>query len=246
MNSLRYYAGSCTDIGLIREVNQDAIYMRVIGRENESIIIGAIFDGIGGMQHSEKASTVVKERLDEWGRILSEWIVPADADKELIFSQVCDVVDVANEEILELWKSDGIRAGTTATIVICTQAEYLIYHIGDSKCSIIDSKGYRKLTVDDTVVGYKNGRQKVFLANYLGKSDTLRFSRYEGKLEKNSMLLFGSDGFFNTFSDDDAMLMRSKIKVSPESIAVVCREFVSQAMERGETDNISVGAIYAI
>ena len=64
--TFKFIGGCISDRGAVREINQDSILFKVIKGRKRSAAIGAIFDGVGGLDRGELASSLLKAELSAW------------------------------------------------------------------------------------------------------------------------------------------------------------------------------------
>ncbi|GAA4714641.1 PP2C family protein-serine/threonine phosphatase [Phytohabitans rumicis] len=130
--TLSLIAAVRSDVGLVRENNEDAAYA---GRR-----LFAIADGIGGLPAGELASDLVIKALmtlDETGGDLREAVRGAN-------QRIREVVDEHPER-------EGM--GTTLTALVDTGDDRLtLLHIGDSRAYLLREGVLTQLTRDDTYV----------------------------------------------------------------------------------------------
>jgi PPM family protein phosphatase len=135
-------AAVATDLGLVRENNEDAAYA---GRR-----LVAVADGIGGLPAGELASEAVMRslvRLDE---------DPADLEP---VPALRAALEAANAEIGDAGRADPVRdgMGTTVTALLLSGAgesggQLTLLHVGDSRAYLLRGAELRRLTRDDTFV----------------------------------------------------------------------------------------------
>lgn len=232
--------GCATSIGAVREVNQDAIMLRTIQQKGETLAVGIICDGIGGLEHGELASQTVIRAAEEWFDSISEWIDVVHAEAQIIFSHLKDAAEEWNTLVRELIESECIRTGTTMSAIMLLRNQYFIVHVGDSRIYRYRQE-LEQLTLDESIARACEGRMKLYLDNFLGKQDELSFMTYEGELEKGDLFLYGSDGFYHKLTQEDVEQL--DIRPRKTDMNVLCEDMIQTMIHRGERDNISVGII---
>lgn len=240
---LNISGGCATDIGAVRKVNQDAVFFQCLCQQGECFAVGAVCDGIGGMQAGEEASALVIEGIGQWYSQVCCWIDIPNADQDVLFSHMKDAAEQWNRDVLDFCLKRGIRSGTTMSVLMILRNRFYILHAGDSR--IYRYHYYlEQLTADDTVVRVHNGKERVYLSNYLGKSEQLHFTSVCGGLKKGDLFLYCSDGFYHRLQETDVRgYLNDYRKRLP--LEQICRKAVLQMKERGETDNISAGILIA-
>jgi protein phosphatase len=131
------HAATATDLGLIRENNED------VGYAGRHLI--AVADGIGGMPAGELASAIAIDALAEL-----EEAPPADPVAALVAA-----VRAGNDAIRVAGEADPTREGmgTTVTALLLSGGQQLgLVHVGDSRAYRLRDRSLTQLTRDDTFV----------------------------------------------------------------------------------------------
>ncbi len=133
--ALRYAARS--DVGLIREGNEDA------GYAGPSLL--AIADGMGGHAAGEVASSIAVATIAQ----LDE--EPAGAD---LLDALAGSIDEANLRLRQMVEGDEALEGmgTTLTALLFAGARVGIAHIGDSRAFLLRDGEFSQITHDHTFV----------------------------------------------------------------------------------------------
>ena len=56
---IHYMAAAQTDIGLVKQVNQDSLIVKVVDTELGKVTLAVLCDGMGGLTKGELASAIV-------------------------------------------------------------------------------------------------------------------------------------------------------------------------------------------
>lgn len=140
MTKLVWHAGAVTDVGKIRDINEDSYFA------SRSII--AVADGVGGAAAGEIASSLA---IDEVKKLRE---VSASDDAEAVAEQVAAAVDSAREHIQanveENPESEGM--GTTLTALVIKDDQIHLAHIGDSRAYQLRGDDFVQITTDDSYV----------------------------------------------------------------------------------------------
>lgn len=134
--------GFLSDIGNIREINEDSI-----GKyENDEFAVYIVADGMGGHNAGDVASKIAVEScieyikrnryLDDMERLLKESIKYANNN---IY------IKAENSEML-------YGMGTTITACIIQNEKVVIANVGDSSCYIVKEENIKKITKDHSLV----------------------------------------------------------------------------------------------
>ena len=236
--SVKIKGGSASNIGSVRDVNQDAVCCRFFHQGKETAALFAVCDGVGGLEHGEMASAFLVRCMEEWFEELMSWLVISRTEPEVLFSHLKDAVECWNEELCQFCVKQNIKTGSTLSLLFLVRHRYYIIHVGDSRVYRYRKEALEQLTVDDSVARLKTGRMKNYLDNYMGMREQLWFQALEGTAEKGDIFVACSDGFYHHLTETDLSAVRRKHwKRNPDKF---CDEMVRIMMDRGERDNISV------
>ena len=239
---MRYVAGCKSNIGRVRENNQDAVVLRTFERRGDNFIVLAVCDGIGGLEHGEMASSLAVARIEAWFDEVTEWLDITGADGELLFSHMKDLVEECNTLVRECRIARGIEMGTTLSLLMIVRNTYYIIQVGDSRVYRYNDGTLEQLTVDASVTRIKNGRMKAYLDNYLGKQDELWFTSTVGNVKERDLFIVCSDGFYPQLVPEDLRKYERKLRKAKKADEA-CEEMIECMMNRGERDNITVGIV---
>lgn len=208
---------SITDIGLIRNNNEDCVITLTHPCNNEIKFL-AVADGLGGNDKGELASNYVINELKKWFN--RENINTFSST--LLCSQKLYQVIIDINNCLYLNEHHKSKCGTTLTCAIVTEKDTIIANIGDSRAYIIFKDEFKQLTKDDSLVWnyYEQGKLT---------KDEIRFHHYNNlitkcigheyntspsiiKLKNNSYdgLLLFTDGVTDCLSDEKIKFIVNK------------------------------------
>ena len=238
---MRMYGGHTSHRGNTRKNNQDAVFLQCVEQKGEYFALGAVCDGIGGMEQGELASALIIGEIREWFQEVTAWLDISTVNPAVLFAHLKDGAENWNEKLREFCQREDIRTGTTMSLLLIIREHYYIIHVGDSRIYRYHD-GLEQLTMDACVATMKNGRVKNYLDNYMGKSGELWFQALEGTVTGGDMFLFCSDGFYHRMTEEDldAVYRENRKKVD---LTESCERMVDTMMTRGERDNISLGII---
>ena len=224
-----------TDIGPVRELNEDSYYAPAEG-EN----FCCVADGMGGHQAGEVASALAVELFAARMREIN--FKPHDRLRR--------AVNAANLAIYDKARENPAMAGmgTTITALLIENGEAHIAHVGDSRCYLLRNKALMQVTSDHTLVEElllkgaitlqeaKNHPNRNVITRALGtelsvKTDILRIRTQPGDL-----FLLCSDGLSGYVELRDMQeILNSRMKRENKVSALV-----EQAIDGGGHDNITV------
>lgn len=231
-----------TDIGRVRDMNQDYYY---ISNETDEIKIFILADGMGGYKGGEIASQLATISAKSY---IESNFNKIEHTKEEILKLVKSAAEYANMVVYE--KSKEIKElegmGTTLEIVIIYQNRAYIGHVGDSRVYRIRDQFMRKLTNDHSYVQklVKDGKitkeeaeqhpKKNMLMKALGCTAFLEPDVMVKGFQKNDILLMCSDGLTNMVSNEEIY------NIVKKDAYVAAKDLVDLANENGGIDNITV------
>jgi protein phosphatase len=218
-----------TDIGLIRERNEDSYLV-------EDPLF-AVADGMGGHRGGDVASRLALETLGS---------VFASGDAVALAEQVQE----ANRAVFARSRRDRAVAGmgTTLTAALIDGDRARLAHIGDSRAYLLRDRELRMLTEDHTLVQqmlrqgeiseHEAGRhpQRSVVTRALGMDASVPVDEIVVDLRPGDRLLLCSDGLTSMVSDDD---VRSVLEAEPDTERAAAA-LVRAANEAGGADNTTV------
>ncbi|MBO5349104.1 MAG: Stp1/IreP family PP2C-type Ser/Thr phosphatase [Clostridia bacterium] len=234
-------AFASTDIGRIREMNQDSYY---ISNENDEIKLYIVADGMGGYKGGEIASKLAIEASKNY---ICNNFAEIKKEKEQILELIKNAVEYANMVVYEKSKENEELTGMGTTIDVCLIYSNRAYigHVGDSRVYRLRKEFFRKLTVDHSYVEQlvKEGNitkeeaynhpKKNMLTKALGCTAFVEPDVMVKGFQKDDILLMCSDGLTN-------MLKDSKIyEIIKENPKEASKKLVEKANELGGYDNIT-------
>lgn len=239
---MRLSGGTATCVGNVREINQDAIVFRSFGCGEHFFVILAVCDGIGGLEHGEIASAMLREGIVQWFDGIVQWLDVKTAEEDILYAHLKDAAEEWNRTVYEYQRQNGVRMGTTMSFLMIVRDRYFILQVGDSRVYCYRNDELLQLTEDDSVSKMKNGKMKLYLNNYMGKADELWFSSVSGVVEARDFFLVCSDGLYHKMDAADIGEACREV-CQGQTIEAVCEQLIYKMLERGESDNISAGII---
>lgn len=236
-----------TDIGRVREQNQDAAYIDPAGR----FVIVA--DGMGGNKAGEIASAMavdVVRTMLEASRV--ELAAYAAAPKAALRPRIRCVLErafrLANEAVYERSRQeeDKHEMGTTLEVVLLLGGEAFVAHVGDCRTYLI-RYGTAILTTSDHSVAEvmrragsisdeeaRTSPMRSVLANAIGVTQVVTVDHAHVDLRDGDRILVCSDGLYDYFSTED-LADHVAVGTIDEALA----SLIVQAGMRGGHDNIT-------
>ena len=240
---IKAYAKS--DIGKVREINQDSYY---ISDSIDEVQLYMLADGMGGYNGGEIASKLAIQTAKSY---IENNFQQIDKDKDSIIQLLASSMEYANMLVFEKSKEDKELEGMGTTLEICLiyNNKAFIGHIGDSRIYRIRKEFIRKLTQDHSYVQklVKDGKitqeeavhhpQKNMLMKALGCNAFVEPDVMVKGFLKDDIIVMNSDGLTNLVTQEEIFkLVKKDIEQAP-------KELIKLANDRGGYDNITVVTI---
>lgn len=237
---------SKTDIGLVREENQDSYNFGVV---SQNCVWAVVCDGMGGANGGKVASSEAVNKISNTIDTMFYEEMTSDEISEILV----EAVNAANDYVYKLSCEDVelTGMGTTCEAVLVRRDKIHIIHVGDSRVYTIRGGKIKQLTEDHSVVQEmvrrgeitpeqaQNHPNKNFITRALGVSSTIRLDYVEADFQYGDVLLICSDGLSNCVSNNDL------VKIVHEHRGEdMLKVLVDKAKDGGGTDNITVTVIY--
>ena len=230
---------SKTDIGMVREVNQDYVFVTEapIGNLPNLLVVA---DGMGGHRAGEYASRLAVEVLKQ------ELAASTEESPEAMMK---NAITRANERVLEAARQDAKLSGMGTTLVAATVIERTLYfaNVGDSRLYLL-SDDIKQLSKDHSLVQEmvrlgginqeeaKSHPDKNIITRAIGAKDDVDIDFYEYRLKKGDIILMCTDGLSNMVEDEEMLHI---VKCSRDVVEAV-EQLIERAKEHGGSDNIGV------
>lgn len=222
--------GSRTDIGCIRDHNEDSLVV--------TPPLFAVADGMGGHAAGEVASEVAVNVLSE--------LAPPHPDAEALGA----AVEEANRAVLQAAHEGRGREGmgTTMTAAMLEGERLVIAQVGDSRAYLLHQGKLQQLTRDHSLMAdmieagqltpeeARSHPNRSVITRALGSNPDMHPDLYEINVETGDRLLLCSDGLSTMLHDEDieAVLARTW---DPQRCAA---QLVNEAIAAGGYDNVTV------
>ena len=247
-----------TDVGLIREHNEDNLLMADLGgslRESEleaptKLTLterGALFlvcDGMGGAAAGEVASQMAVDAV-------FDTMVTAESRPHQGFARgLRRAVEIANDRIFQQSRDNQSERGmgTTCTAAALMDDTLVIAQIGDSRCYVFRNGKLGQVTKDQslawqlieagamTLEDAKAFEHANIILQALGVQDRVDVVMSQVKLKRGDVVVLCSDGLHGPVTDDemrDILAAEKDLKKAGEGL-------LQKALERDGPDNITV------
>ncbi|MEO8392058.1 MAG: protein phosphatase 2C domain-containing protein [Chloroflexota bacterium] len=244
MNSTRVSAYGHSDVGKVRDTNQDSIRSQELDNMIlEHGFLYGIADGMGGYEHGGIASTLALETFFTTfysGR-------PAKPTQNMKHG-----MDQANLAVCQTAQRLGARMGTTLSAINVVGQQLYVAHIGDSRVYLVRGRKATCLTNDHTAVGelvrmkllspdkVRTHERRSMLEKCLGMQLFIQPDITSHTLYEDDYLVLCTDGLW-AFAEDEEIAQITRDVRQPELIS---HRLVDLAMERGSDDNVSTQIIH--
>ncbi|MDD7312321.1 MAG: Stp1/IreP family PP2C-type Ser/Thr phosphatase [Clostridia bacterium] len=237
-------AWGLTDIGNVREVNQDTFRMEYDAGAGRGLFL--VCDGMGGAKAGEVASGLAADAfVNSMSNSWKEGRRP-DTLKDLLleaYSQVNEVVYDASRA-----NEDYAGMGTTMVAAVCGEGQALIGNVGDSRAYLLDDSGMRQITEDHSLVtelmkrgdltSYQASRHpsRNVITRAMGADATVKCDTFLETLKPGQFLLLCSDGLIREVTEPEIYYEIYQAE-HPET---ACARLLDMAKSRGGRDNITM------
>jgi serine/threonine protein phosphatase PrpC len=257
MKVLTLDSSALTDLGLVRENNEDSCFVHetnlLLGSRTVSLGIYIVADGMGGHQAGEVASKMAVQ-------IISAAILDRCKTANYLKSPsllIKEAFNKANAEIYNRACANPLLSamGTTVTLGLRLDDKLYMGHVGDSRCYLIRGKKIKQLTEDHSVVAHllkagmitpeeaKTHPDREKILRCLGPSARIAIDIHNNVNKKNKLflqandtLVFCTDGLTEHVCDNEILEYVEKKDYANS----ICRDLIRLANSRGGVDNISL------
>lgn len=245
MRSIKTEHISVTDIGLVREANEDSCG----SIEGVNGQVFTVCDGMGGHVGGAVASSLAVKSL-------LEFVTTATVDNPSV--TINNAIISANQKLLAMIQErpDLKGMGTTTTLLTVQPNGIYFGHVGDSRIYIFSNGKLHRLTKDHSFVQtlLDSGAitpeeaavhpRKNELTTAMGASDTIQPTvvRHAVKPKPGDIFLLCTDGLCGLV--DDTLI--EKIVSANQSLDRTAQELIQAAKNAGGFDNITVQLIKVV
>lgn len=230
---------SMTDVGMVREVNEDTVFVSTtpIGNLPNLLVVA---DGMGGHKAGDYASQCAVDIVK--GRIAGT----TEQNPEVMIKEA---IAEANRTLLEKAKSDAGLRGMGTTLVVATVIDKTLYfaNVGDSRLYLLN-RDIKQLSRDHSLVQEmvrlggineeeaKNHPDKNIITRAVGAREKLEIDFYEYRLKRGDTILMCTDGLSNMVEDEEIF----RIVKSSRDVVEAVEKLIERAKVNGGKDNIGV------
>lgn len=248
---MNFIIGYHTDVGIRKNVNQDAVLIKTAKSPYGRIGLFVICDGMGGLSLGEVASSTAIRYISSW---FDEKLPEIDfdiADSEYIYNELSYLVSSINKKILNFGRKEKKMLGTTLTLYLSVNDKYYIMQVGDSRAYKVNGN-VEQLTKDQTYVQREvdrgnltkeeaeNHPKRNVLLQCIGAREEVDPVMSTGTLEEGEVYLICSDGFYKKLHEEELEKDLNPLNLNnEEEITSKAEEIIERVKNRDERDNIS-------
>ena len=248
-----------TDVGQVREHNEDAVLVKEVGRGsiagNDFRGLYIVSDGMGGAEAGEVASQIAIQTVAR--QVEAAW-ADAEAEEGVDIAawegRLREAVETANSRIVQYGKDHPESAGLGATIVaVLMQAGQLVLAwVGDSRVYLLENGVLQQLSHDHSLVARLveigqlteeealTHEHRNVLIRSLGSKENVKVDTLSRPLKRGVRLLLCSDGLTSHVLDPAIADIMSRHR-TPHEAAL---ELTVAANTAGGSDNTSVVVVF--
>lgn len=245
-----------TDVGSVKEINQDSLSVKVVNSPGGKIVFALVCDGMGGLEQGELASKEVVVAFNNWfATQFAQMVAENSFTQESVDGQWQDLIEAVNTRLSEYADNQGMMMGTTLSALLIYKGEYFICHVGDSRIYQIN-QSVNQITQDHTLVAKEiemgvlteaealvDPRRSILL-QCVGASGVVEPQYEKGTITGETTFLLASDGFIHMISEEEIyQYFRPEALTDKDKITNICEKTTCLVKERGERDNITVIAV---
>ncbi len=227
-----------TDIGCVREINQDSFKLLELG----GAALAIVCDGMGGAKAGNIASEMAVNRIACY---VEKSYFPY-MDEFAVEKMLRSAVESANIEVFKKAEEniDYSGMGTTAVAALIREGTAYIIHVGDSRAYLIDG-GISQITEDHSVIQSllssgqitaeeaRNHPKKNIITRAVGTRETVE-SDFASVNIKGAQLLLCTDGLSGMLSEAEMLeIIRNN---EPEEAV---QALIDAANEKNSHDNVT-------
>ena len=235
-------AWGLTDVGNVREQNQDSFRIVTLG---EHSLLALVCDGMGGAKSGNVASRLASEVFsEEIKRSFSAEMTPDEAERML--RTAASLANITVYEHSQL-SDEYTGMGTTLVAALIYAKATLVLNIGDSRAYRINPDGVSCITVDHSVVEMmvrrgeltpeqaKTHPSKNLITRAVGTGKQVFADVFRVETKRGDCLLLCSDGLSNQMADEEILFE----VIHGARKDDCCQRLLEIAKNRGAPDNVT-------
>lgn len=232
-----------TDTGKLRDRNEDLYYF------DTQLQLFAIADGMSGHERGDIASRIALEVIQEWAETQAS--PQSDLGPMKRLGVLTELAEEANQRIYTSTERQGKGRGMGTTLIAgFITFSYLAYvHVGDSRLYVLRDETLTQITTDDSIVQKmvekgeitpEEGRvheKRNLITQAIGLRPEVTVNADAYPLVPGDIVLACTDGLHDLIINDAEI---ADIILSAADIEEASENLISQALDYGGTDNVTV------
>lgn len=249
--SIDLRVGRLTDVGMVRQLNEDSLCTMELVWNNQSknIPVGVyvVADGMGGHEGGEIASGLTIKAITQLAA--EKLLVPTTRGEAPDYDAwLVEAVEAANTAVYNRSQQSRNDMGTTVVIALVIGDEVHIAHVGDSRAYHVSEQIIEQITTDHSLVERliatgqitkeeaQHHPQSNVIYRTIGDKPKIEVDISYAHIGAGESLLLCSDGLSGMVSNERIQQIVTQA-VSPQ---VACTDLIAAANVAGGDDNISV------
>lgn len=238
MLNLRPESHACTDVGVVRELNED----RYLSDDEQRLWVVA--DGMGGMARGDWAAAQVVETMGE---------LAISGTLEEALNQVGGAIEEASELIARKSHETGQQMGSTVVSLLMRDNSFTVLWVGDSRAYLWREGKLHRLTRDHSQVQEmvdggllseeeaKTHKLRNVLTRAVGISDNFRIELVQDRVQPDDVFLLCSDGLYGVVEEDEIAQCLDEMDLDDAGDVLI-----EKCLERGAPDNVTLVLVAAV
>ena len=231
-----------TDIGRVREINEDAFSVRRIDHDSYCMIIA---DGMGGHKAGETAS---RRACSIIGDRICASLADCEWNSDSVFEVMQESISAANKTLYSAQLTDSELAGMGTTVVavvvkgnrafVCNVGDSRLYYISDDIVQITKDHSYVQDLLDKGLISETEAADhpnKNIITRAVGTDIDVSADVFELECASDSKIVMCTDGLSNFVTDKDILAI-----VTSNTPQVANKLLIEAANNNGGRDNITV------
>lgn len=238
----RMKAWGVTDVGNVREQNQDSYHTELLGKNT---LLAVVCDGMGGARAGNVASRLACEVFsEEVKRSLKAEMTPEEIEQMLRTALTLTNITVFEHSRLS---EEFSGMGTTLVAALAVGETVFVLNVGDSRAYRVDSDGISRVTTDHSLVELmvqrgeltpeqaKNHPGKNLITRAVGTGPQVFADVFRIAAQEGDCFLLCSDGLSNQMADQEILFEVAHGADRSDC----CQRLLEIAKDRGAPDNVT-------